>query len=99
MRQAKLGMPNWVSRQSAVSQRDIGTICPDQADRIKLAMASEDASLVFVRAFLLAQKSKAPEIRIEHLLAALDEGMPLAVESSSFSALPCSSRTEEVKVS
>jgi hypothetical protein len=45
-------------------------------------MASEYASLVFVGAFLLAQRSKAPEIRIEHLLAALDEGMPLAVESS-----------------
>ena len=52
------------------------------ADRIELAMASEDASLVFMRAFLLAQRSKAPEIRIEHLLAALDEDMPLAVESS-----------------
>jgi len=37
---------------------------------------------VFVRAFLLARRSKAPEICIEHLLAALDEGMPLAVESS-----------------
>src|SRR5262250_1555108 len=45
-------------------------------------MASEDASLVFMRAFLLAQRSKAPEIRIEHLLAALDEDMPMAVESS-----------------
>ena len=45
-------------------------------------MASEDASLVFMRAFSLAQRSKAPEIRIEHLLAALDEDMPLAVESS-----------------
>src|SRR5262245_20758140 len=52
------------------------------ADRIELAMASEDASLVFMRAFLLAQRSKAPEIRIEHLLAALDLDMPLAVESS-----------------
>ena len=45
-------------------------------------MASDDASLVFMRAFLLAQRSKAREIGIEHLLAALDEDMPLAVESS-----------------
>ena len=45
-------------------------------------MASDDASLVFMRAFLLAQRSKAPEIRIEHLLAALDEDMPSVVESS-----------------
>ena len=30
------------------------------ADRIELAMASEDASLVFMRAFLLAQRSEAP---------------------------------------
>jgi len=52
------------------------------ADRIELAMASDDASLVFMRAFLLAQRSKAPEIRIEHLLAALDEDMPSVVESS-----------------
>jgi hypothetical protein len=54
-------------------------------------MASDDASLVpsraatfgvFMRAFLLAQRSNAPEIRIEHLLAALDEDMPSVVESS-----------------
>ena len=45
-------------------------------------MASDDASLVFMRAFLLAQRSKAPEIRIEHLLAALDEDMPSVVEPS-----------------
>jgi hypothetical protein len=45
-------------------------------------MASDDASLVFMRAFLLAQRSKTPEIRIEHLLAALDEDMPSVVESS-----------------
>ena len=44
-------------------------------------MASDVWSLVF-RAFLLAQRSKAPEIRIEHLLAALDEDMPSVVESS-----------------
>jgi hypothetical protein len=35
-----------------------------------------------MRAFLLAQRSKAREIGIEHLLAVLDEDMPLAVESS-----------------
>jgi hypothetical protein len=45
-------------------------------------MASDDASLVFMRAFLLAQRSNAPEIRIQHLLAALDEDMPSVVESS-----------------
>ena len=45
-------------------------------------MASDDASLVFMRAFLLAQRSKAREIRIEDLLAALDEDMPLVVDSS-----------------
>jgi hypothetical protein len=45
-------------------------------------MASDDASLVFMRAFLLVQRSKAPEIRIKHLLAALDEDMPSVVESS-----------------
>jgi hypothetical protein len=45
-------------------------------------MASDDVILVFMRAFLLAQSSTAPEIRIEHLLAALDESMPSVVESS-----------------
>jgi hypothetical protein len=45
-------------------------------------MASDDAISVFIRAFSLAQRSKASEIRIEHLLAALDEDMPSEVESS-----------------
>ena len=45
-------------------------------------MASDDASLVFMRDFLLAQRSKAPEIRIKHHLAALDEDMLSVVESS-----------------
>ena len=35
-------------------------------------MAPDDASLVFMRAFFLAQRLKAAAIRIEHLLAALD---------------------------
>lgn len=43
---------------------------------------SSDAVLVFIRAFVLAQSSRAPEIRIEHLLAALDGDVPLVVESS-----------------
>lgn len=45
-------------------------------------MPSDDASLVFMRAFLLAQRPKAPEIRVDHPFAPLDEDMPSMVESS-----------------